>query len=283
MHQGTQQSSGPPVLGEKGVAASHAKLGRRRTSTKATSSDESYINIDWSIFEDDLYLDELTVDLERRAPTSFSSLGTADQLWNESVFSRSALPPGPTRGQGTLLTITGLRSRWTPAMARDAQLALERLISPLDDERDIQRDFRIALLCPPQFGIAGEVERPDILQRPHYRLYAEVDERGSATVLMELKDGTGLQRDDVLLTAADEELQCGPLVLSLSVWDRDRESLLQITDNLKGARATLIVHAASAYTVTVSAYSLTARLMMTGCAWICGAFRCLRGACQTTN
>lgn len=233
--------SGRRVLGEKGVGRfATAKLGRRlELATRASSSEELYLDIDWSIFEADLYLDELAVDLERRDPICFDIGGASDQLWYRSVFSRNRSSLGPTQNQGTMLTITGLRSRWTSELVRNAQLALERLISPLDDERDIQREFRIALLCPQDFGIAGEVERPEILQRPHYRLYAEVDERGAATVLMELKDGSELQRDDVQLTTADETPQCGPLILSLNVWDRDRDSLLQITDNLKGARADL--------------------------------------------
>lgn len=233
---------GRRVLGEKGVGRfATAKLGDHlELISKASGSAEVRMHVDWTQFEDDeRYLDEVQVELETGGDDEFGSQGTIRDLWASSVFSDTAIATGTDGQCGTLLTIRGLRSGWTSDLAQDARDALEKLVSPLDPDRDIERDFRIELSFPGVFDIGGEIERPDVLSRPHYRLVAEVNADGMATILMELKEGHEVERADFRVTRPGESYECGPYAFSLSVWDRDPASLKQITDDLPVARDAL--------------------------------------------
>lgn len=220
---------GRRVLGEKGVGRfAAAKLGDRlELISKAEGTGEVQLEIDWSAFEDDdKYLDDVEVSLDVVEHGYFSPDGLAGRIWNEVVPHLEAIER-PTTDHGTLLTISGLRSSWTSTLIRDLRRSLSRLITPFQDERKIVHDFAIILDTPGAFGRGAElISSPSTLQKPHYRLSAEVEEDGHATVLMELKDGSELQIDRPLQMVADREgLECGPFEVFLNVWDRDSDSL----------------------------------------------------------
>ena len=237
---------GRRVLGEKGVGRfAAAKLGDRlELVSKAEGTGEVQLDIDWSAFEDDdKYLDDVELSLDVVEHGDFGPDGLANRIWNEIVPYLEAIER-PTADRGTLLTISGLRSSWTSELIEELRRSLSRLITPFQDERKIVHDFDIILDTRGAVGRGTElVSSPSTLQRPHYKLSAEIEANGHATVLMELKDGSELEIDRPLQMVADREgLECGPFEVFLNVWDRDSDSLRSIADEvgtLKLARETL--------------------------------------------
>ncbi|WP_419839388.1 sensor histidine kinase [Candidatus Poriferisodalis sp.] len=235
--------SGRRVLGEKGVGRfATAKLGEQlEITSKMKNHDEVRLRVDWSDFENaDLYLDQVDVEFESR-PASFFDAANAESA---AIWSRSSIIGGHSQleqvcASGTLLKIDRLRSRWTRHDVQVAQNALARLISPLDSNPDIERDFRIEFVGPDDLGFDGEIQQDEIFQKPNYQLIAEVNERGVATVMMQLKDSQQIDTEDVDLTPDGSILPCGPFLFSLNVWDRDTASLRQIARTAKIAREAL--------------------------------------------
>ena len=234
------------MLGEKGVGRfAAAKLGDRlELVSKAEGTGEVRLDVDWSAFEhDDKYLEDVEVTLEIVEHGDFESDGLVNSIWND-VAPSLATASKPTAEHGTLLTISGLRSTWDSGLVEELRRALSRLVTPFQDERKIVHDFRIILDTPTDVGNGTElISSPDILQRPHYRLSAEVNEDGHTTVLMELKDGTEIETDRILHMLADRDgLRCGPFEIFLNIWDRDRDSLKDMAmefGTMKLARVTL--------------------------------------------
>ena len=239
-------AGGRRVLGEKGVGRfAAAKLGDRlELISKTEGTGEVQLDIDWSAFEDDdKYLDDVEVRLNVVEHGDFGPHGLAGRIWNDVVLYLEAIER-PTADHGTLLTISGLRSVWTSALVEELRRSLSRLITPFQDERRIVHNFAIILDTQGDVGRGTElVSSPPTLQRPHYKLSAEVEDDGHATVLMELKDGIELEIDHTLQMVADREhLKCGPFEVFLNVWDRDSDSLRPIAHEvgtLKLARETL--------------------------------------------
>ena len=119
--------------------------------------------------------------------------------------------------------------------------ALARLVSPYQDKQ-IKTEFNIILDLPDRFDVSGLIKRPDVLQWPHYKLSAEVDKDGYATVLIELRDGGERTINQILRNQGRKDLRCGPFEIFLNVWDRDPKSLGDlVTDssNTKSVRAIL--------------------------------------------
>ncbi len=239
-------TGGRRVVGEKGVGRfAAAKLGDRlELISKAESAREVQLDIDWSAFEDDdKYLDDVEVSLDVVEQGDFGPDGLVGRIWNDAGLHLDVIER-PTVDHGTLLTISGLRSAWTSELITELRRSLSRLITPFQDERKIVNDFAIILDTQVDAGSGTElVSSPSTLQKPHYKLIAEVEETGRVTVLMELKDGIELEFDHTLQMIADREhLKCGPFEVFLNVWDRDSDSLRPITDEvgtLKLAREVL--------------------------------------------
>ncbi len=239
-------AGGRRVLGEKGVGRfAAAKLGDRlELISKAEGTGEVQLEVDWSAFDDDdKYLDDVEVSLDVVEHGDFGPDGLAGRIWNEVVPYLEAVER-PTADHGTLLTISGLRSSWTSELVEDLRRSLSRLITPFQDERKIVHDFAIILDTRGAVSRGTElVSSPSTLQEPHYRLSAEVEEDGHATVLMELKDGSELEFERTLQMVAEREgLECGPFEVFLNVWDRDSDSLRGMANEvgtLKRARGIL--------------------------------------------
>lgn len=235
--------SGRRVLGEKGVGRfATAKLGERlEIISKMEEAEEVRLRVDWSEFENaDLYLDQVNVEFES-GPSRYFGHANAESanIWSGSSLVVSGSDLQEACARGTMLKINKLRSRWTRHEVQVAQNALARLISPLDNSPDIERDFRIEFLGPIELGFEGEVQQDEIFQRPNYQLIAEVNERGVATVRMQLKDGRQIDGGHVDLFPDGGILPCGPFLFSLNVWDRDAASLRQLARTAKIAREAL--------------------------------------------
>lgn len=225
--QSTVTPCGRRVLGEKGVGRfAAAKLGTGLELTSKTKNDEEVrLNIDWSTFDtDDKYLDEVQFALKIADEGIFGQTGSISRMWQTNIKKYLNTKDRPAFDHGTLLTITGLHNSWTPDDVENMHRALSRLVSPSQDKH-IKSEFSIVLNLPERFDAkSGLIGRPDVLQRPHYRLSAEVDENGHATVLIELRDGEQRTINQIIRNQ-DQDLRCGPFEIFLNVWDRDRESL----------------------------------------------------------
>ena len=232
---------GRRVLGEKGVGRfAAAKIGDRLDLTsKATDADEVHLAVDWSAFDDDAkYLDEIELQFDVRQDGVFGRGGSISKIWEEAAAPHLGRDRPPTGERGTLLFIGGLRSAWTPESVRKLELSLQRLVSPFDEAREIADDFQIILAVPEGLGFhSGLVRRPDILRKPHYRLNADVDDLGRATVMIELRNGDEYVTERTLTSARGyDPPKCGPFELRLNVWDRDTASLRDLAEEVGSTR-----------------------------------------------
>ena len=237
--QSTVTPGGRRVLGEKGVGRfAAAKLGTSLKLTSKTKEDEEVqLEIDWSTFDtDDKYLDEVQFALEVTDDGSFGRTGSISKMWRTNMKQYLNYKDKPAVDHGTLLTITGLHNSWTPKDVEDTYNALSRLVSPFKDKH-IMFEFNIILNLPERFDAeSGLIGRPDVLQQPHYKLSAEVDEDGQATVLIELRDEVEHTVNRIIRNQNQQDLRCGPFEIFLNVWDRDRESLSSLAADLGGTK-----------------------------------------------
>jgi hypothetical protein len=205
-------SRGRLPIGEKGVGRfSTNKLGRSLAiTTRAAREPEQVLTIDWDQFDDDeLFLDEIPIELGSRDPQIFKGLST-----------------------GTLLTITRLRERWNRLHVRALHRGLRRLQSPFRSKAD----FRVILKCPeyPEFE---ELDTSDVLDRAHYEFRGYINERGVLDYKYECRlpgIPARTHSDDAndIATVARERGElardppvCGPFYLNLYVWDRRADLL----------------------------------------------------------
>ena len=242
--QSTITPRGRRVLGEKGVGRfAAAKLGTSLELISKTQEDEEVkLKIDWSAFDtDDKYLDEIEFALDVTDEGTFGQNRSISSIWRTNINKYLSGDDNPAVDHGTFLTITGIHKAWTPKDVEDVHRALARLVSPYQDKQ-IKTEFNIILDLPDRFDVSGLIKRPDVLQWPHYKLSAEVDKDGYATVLIELRDGGERTINQILRNQGRKDLRCGPFEIFLNVWDRDPKSLGDlVTDssNTKSVRAIL--------------------------------------------
>lgn len=225
---------GRRVLGEKGVGRfAAAKLGTSLELTSKTKEDEEVqLKIDWSTFDtDDKYLDEVQFALRVADKGVFGRTGSVSKMWQTNINEYLNFKEKLALDHGNLLTITGLYNPWTPKDVEDIHRALSRLVSPFQDKH-IVTEFNIILNLPESFDVdSGLIERPDVFQKPHYKLGAEVDEDGHATVLIELRDEPERIVNKIIHNQDQKNLRCGPFEIFLNVWDRDSESLRSLASD----------------------------------------------------
>lgn len=239
--------AGRRLLGEKGVGRfAAAKLAHRLTlSSRPEGSAEVRMQLDWRDFEDEeKYLDEIAIDWSETEPTTFAPKGPAEEMWRLAVREhlhaklRSAATAGLNPRRGTLLRLQETRVEWNLTLLTELRTTLARLINPFAAEEGVVPEFTIMLDAPPEFGaVVGLVEPPEQLSRPHYTLEATVDAIGHATGTMQLKDGSETEVDEHLVKTDDQvpdddcPLRSGPFRIRLRVWDRDVESLRDVSDS----------------------------------------------------
>ncbi len=100
---------------------------------------------------------------------------------------------------------------------------------------------------PPELGSGGIIEPPEELDKPHYRLEAEVTAAGEVSGSISSKSSSE-SRTFASFSAVDSNgdvhnsehpLRCGPFTISLRVWDRDSASLAPLGSSVKSVRQTL--------------------------------------------
>ncbi len=110
-------------IGEKGIGRFGVhKLGHKiKLISKKKNSKEIEVNINWTDFEKDSYLEEETIDIiERKIPLHF----TNDK-------------------QGTYIQIKNIRKQWSETNIREIYRSLQALTSPFDSDDDFIVDFTV--------------------------------------------------------------------------------------------------------------------------------------------
>lgn len=156
--------------------------------------------LDWGKFDDESYLDEITIDYE--------------------------VVPMADMDHGTRLTLDGVRKIWVESHYEELFARMSRLMSPFEDVRD----FRINLEIPgyPQFS--GEVQPPELILRPKYLLRGKLDASGNFTGRL-LVDGTTIKKHtNHKIGERDSTPLCGSFEVEIRAWDRDPEGLGPIVE-----------------------------------------------------
>jgi signal transduction histidine kinase len=187
---------GRRVLGEKGVgrfATDKLAAQLELISRKSRKSPEIMATFDWDRFADD------------------------EKMLSEIKCHWMMRPAIELPGQGTVLRMSGLRSRWTERMFRRLSTRLTRLISPFD-ELD---DFRIVIESDEFPHYSGEL-RADFLNRAPHHIDASFD--GNHTIQANLN---GSRSTEHLWNGAGE-LSCGPVRLKIYAFDLETEAIARI-------------------------------------------------------
>lgn len=189
--------------GAKGIgrfaAARLAEFLFMETSARNESEGTAAL-VDWGAFDEDSYLDAVTVDYEVR--------------------------PIADLKHGTRLTLESLRKLWDDADYESLHSRLSRLISPFEDVSD----FEIELDVPGHPDLSGPVTPPEIVLQPIYSLEGRLDRKGCFTGVF--KHGGRVLREfrKQRLGQEGQAPLCGPFQVEIRAWDRDRDSLQPIAE-----------------------------------------------------
>lgn len=245
---------GRRTLGEKGVgrfAAAKLADGLVLTSRPA-QGDEVTVTLKWSDFDQpDKYLDQIDIDWSVGESVRFAPAGAASRLWRDAWEAHvrglkgSKPPKRPTGTRGTYLKMDGLSNSWDATTVSAVRRSLARLVSPFSDLS--AHPFTVILDLPPGLGAGGIVETPEELDKPHYRLEANVDTSGRVVGTIQSKGSSKARKFKPFVLRdvggdphGDEHpLACGPFSLNLRVWDRDAASLAPLGSSVKSVRQTL--------------------------------------------
>ncbi len=197
-------------LGEKGLGrlAVH-KLGYVTTLvTRRMGEDtETKLTIDWTLFEQDGFLEQVPVKWEIREP----------QIFKDSP-------------KGTCITISKLRREWTPLMMKYVQENILALKSPFVAFSDFEIKVVIEDENAPEPPVSDMAE---LLKKATYTFTAKVDKVGNLEFyykfsrpdlpdLSREKSETRKIKDEIPLLA-NREPMCGPFSLKIFSWDASPE------------------------------------------------------------
>lgn len=205
----TFTASGRRVTGEKGIGRfAAARLAQAMEMNSLAKNTRRVVNVrfNWGEFDDEkLYLDQVSC------------------RWEES-------PAPKGRKYGTNLHLTGLNDSWDTEQFRHLRGELSRLVSP----NRKKSDFFITMELPERFkDFAGQVTQPLILGKPHYKFVGSVDAQGRLDASYEGPDtgGPAVIKEEIILKNGVPK--SGPFHFEFRVWDRDRDSLDPLVDDLK--------------------------------------------------
>lgn len=185
------------IQGAKGIGrfASARLAGRLILETKMIDRPGVIVIIDWGIFDDDSYLDDIEIEWEESDPQSLT--------------------------HGTRITMEALRKKWNENDFRTLHSRLTRLISPFKNVHD----FDILLEVPGYADYSGEVSPPDMIMKPRYKLLGHLDEDGCFSGDIKIDDSNIEKFDKQRLREKNQPVCCGPFTVEIRAWDRDTESL----------------------------------------------------------
>lgn len=201
----TSSPGGRPYQGAKGIGRfATARLANSLVLESVTSDERLgvYVLLDWGVFDDQSYLDDISVEYETRV-----------------------IPDLP---RGTRLTLEGLRKSWTETEYRALHARLSRLISPFDEVRD----FAIELIVPAFSDLSGRVAPPELVLRPKYELRGRLNEVGEFQGEIRLDGQLGRVIPLWRIKSRTDAPACGPFEVEIRAWDRDRDALVPFAESL---------------------------------------------------
>lgn len=158
--------------------------------------------LEWGDFGDNSYLDEMKFEYE--------------------------VGPIPDLDHGTRLTLEGLRKDWSEGDYQELHARLSRMISPFQDVKD----FKVLLEVPAYSHLSGKVEPPELILKPKYFLAGRVDKEGRFTGSIQFEKKSPRRFKEKKLGGEKTVPRCGPFDAEIRAWDRDREGLQPLMDEL---------------------------------------------------
>lgn len=186
------------LQGAKGIgrfAAARLAKSLRLETKREIDSRGVEVTIEWGDFEERRYLSDIDI-----------------------TYRITAMPG---RTHGTRLVMEGLRKVWKERDFEDLENRLSRLISPFDEVKD----FEIQLQGPAYYHLRGPVQPPVLLSKPRYHLRGTLSEDGSFTGSLEFCGRPHRQFVDHKLGGPTGRPACGGFEVEIRAWDRDREGL----------------------------------------------------------
>jgi signal transduction histidine kinase len=193
-------------LGAKGIGRfAAARLAERlRLETKRSQDTRAVIvDVAWEQFDQYRYLDQISIPYEVAIIRNFD--------------------------HGTRLTMEGIRKKWEYQDYYNLHTRLSRLISPFEDVRD----FTIKLSVPWYPDLDGEVQPPELISLPRYRLAGELNHEGYFTGQMLFDERLHKEFKELKVGGADNKPLCGGFQIEVRAWDRDREGLEPLSELLQ--------------------------------------------------
>jgi signal transduction histidine kinase len=178
---------------------------------------------------------------------AWSDFSSASDL-SECVAHVSEVRESPFESSGTLLRIRSLRSEWTTERFDELEEHLARLLSPFSGVGD----FDIRLRRSSAERRPAKVVAPEFLNRPKYRISAELDQIGSLRLNYEFNPvGKGARRKKAVKYDWEEVREqvnipnarsiakptCGPFTLEVRAWDIAAEDVLEIAERFDMQRS----------------------------------------------
>ncbi len=197
------------MLGEKGIGRfAAAKLSKKlEMLTKVAKGNEILAKFDWEDFnDDDRYLDEIACSWEVREPEKITD-------------------------HGTILTLSGLDSKWDKEKLRELKVHLSRLVSPFK----LVKGFEIYLILPDPFKeLEGIINPPETLGKPDYMIKGSVNPSGTVMFEYFCKKENREESKDVKIEFKPPHVpKTGSFEFEFRVWDREKENLFRLATELK--------------------------------------------------
>ena len=192
---------GRPYQGAKGIARLAESL--LMETREAGSARGLSVLLDWGLFDDESYLDDVTIDYQEETSLDFE--------------------------HGTRLRLINLHARrhWTEEDFQALHNRLSRLVSPFADAKDEQhlQDFEIHMDVPSLPELRGPVQPHEITKRPKYQLDGTLSKDAKFRGCLEIDGEKSAYFESRRLGGRDETVECGPFGVTIRAWDRDRPGL----------------------------------------------------------
>lgn len=213
-------------LGEKGIGrfASH-KLGSDvKLITRMADKPEVVVSVDWKQFESGRFLDQIEVSVNERKPEVFKG-----------------------KKSGTRIEISRLRERWTRGKVRHLYRSIMSICSPFEEPSDFKPTLEID---PDEGWLDGLIDVQNLLKSSLFRATCRIEDNqlsyryeftppDDMTRLNKRSSAHSAKNPLVLpsnlrMTDTQCERRIGPFDLRLHIWDRGREILPMLTDDVRG-------------------------------------------------
>lgn len=195
--------------GEKGVGRfASAKLSQNlELVTKEKDDNEIVAMFNWGDFTDQKYLDEVRCNWEVRESSAISK-------------------------EGTILTLTNLKSDWDEDKLNSLRITLSRLMNPLFPVPD----FLMELELPDSLQkLSGSIESPDSLKIPVYSIEGDISDAGFLSFTYKSIHSELPTEDKIDLSRSLRPIRrnkTGPFSFKFYIWDRDTESLKEHSEGV---------------------------------------------------